>query len=473
MADPERLGKYVVRGVLGKGAMGIVYEGYDPDIERPVAIKTIRKDTIDPELAQQFMARFRNEAKAAGRLHHPNIVGIYEYGEEGAVAFIAMEYVDGTGLREYLNRKVSFDFAQLVTLMSQLLEALEFAHLRGIVHRDIKPANLIVTRDGTLKVADFGIARIDRSNLTTAGMVIGTPSYMSPEQCRGTETDPRSDLFSAGVVFYELLTGQKPFTGSIDAIAYKICHEDPPPPSKVSGLKLPAAVDSLVATALAKDPQARFSSARAFNDALRKVAAMPVEVGDGDATTVVSLGTVMLQAPTSPWDDAVLDTAEHELARAIGPMAKMIVRKAAAQTRDREALCAILSENIADPATRERFVKAFHHAGAVSTAGGAHAGKDRGTGPRGRHGGEVPTSPSGAMPSHVTSGNSMRATLDPAYIEHITGRLAVYIGPIAKIVARQAAQRAYSRDEFVRLVADRIGTQDRAAFLLEVAKIPP
>ncbi len=472
MADPQRLGKYVIRSVLGKGAMGIVYEGFDPDIERPVAIKTIRKDTIDPELAQQFMARFRNEAKAAGRLHHPNIVGVYEYGEEGAVAFIAMEYVEGTGLREYLNRKVSFEFSQLVMLMSQLLEALEFAHVRGIVHRDIKPANLIVTRDGVLKVADFGIARIDRSNLTTAGMVIGTPSYMSPEQCRGTETDPRSDLFSAGVVFYELLTGHKPFAGSIDAIAYKICHEDPPPPSTVSGLKLPPAVDRLVATALAKDPQARFSSARAFNDALREAAAMPVEVGDGDATTVVSLGAVMLQVPAPPWDDAVLDTAEHELARAIGPMAKMIVRKAAAQTRDREALCAILSEKIPDPATRERFVKAFHHAGAVATAGGVVAGKDRGTGPRGRHDGEVPTSPSGAMPARGTAGNSARAPLDSAYIERITGRLAVYIGPIARIVAKQAAQRAHSREEFVRLVADRIGSQDRAAFLVEIEKLP-
>ena len=145
MAAPDRLGKYEIRGALGKGAMGVVYKGFDPNIERLVAIKTIRKDLVEPELAVQYMARFKNEAKAAGRLHHPNIVGIYEYGEDDTVAFIAMEYVEGTGLREYLNLRASFDFAQLVALMSQLLNGLEFAHGRGVVHRDIKPSNLIVT----------------------------------------------------------------------------------------------------------------------------------------------------------------------------------------------------------------------------------------------------------------------------------------------------------------------------------------
>ncbi len=288
--DLTRLGKYEIRGVLGKGAMGIVYKAFDPQIERPVAIKTIRKDSLDADLLEQFMARFKNEARAAGRLTHANIVGIYDYGEDNAVAYIAMEYVEGTGLREYLDRRANFDFTQLVALMSQLLDALEFAHRCGVVHRDIKPSNLIVSDAGALKVADFGVAHIDMSNLTTAGMVIGTPSYMSPEQCMGEVADARSDVFSAGVVLYELLTGRRPFTGTVQAIAYKICHEEPVPPSTLSGLALPPAVDRLVATALAKRPEDRFPSARAFHDALREVAQLGVAVDGGEET--VAIGTL-------------------------------------------------------------------------------------------------------------------------------------------------------------------------------------
>ncbi|TMH57544.1 MAG: serine/threonine protein kinase, partial [Betaproteobacteria bacterium] len=254
MTEPEKIGKYLIQGVLGKGAMGVVYKAFDPHIERVVAIKTVRKDLVDPDLAVQVMARFQNEAKAAGRLLHPNIVSVYEYGEDALNAFIAMEYVEGTGLREYLNRKASFDLGQIAAIVSQLLLALDFAHERGVVHRDVKPANLILTSDGALKVADFGIARIDTSNLTNAGMVMGTPSYMSPEQCQGKEVDRRSDLFSAGVVLYELLTSVKPFSGSIEAIAFKICYEDPRPPSEVSKLAVSPALDAIVAAALSKDP---------------------------------------------------------------------------------------------------------------------------------------------------------------------------------------------------------------------------
>jgi len=460
---PERLGKYEVRSVLGKGAMGVVYKAFDPHIERYVAIKTIRKDTVDPDLARQFMVRFKNEAKAAGRLHHPNIVGVYEYGEDEAVAYIAMEYVEGTGLREYLDRKATFDFGQLVALMTQLLGALEYAHAAGIIHRDIKPSNLIVDSSATLKVADFGVARIDMSNLTTVGMVIGTPSYMSPEQCQGREADVRSDLFSAGIVLYELLTGRKPFTGSVEAIAYKICHDDPVPPSTLSPLKLPDAVDKLVARALAKDPQERFQTARAFSDALRDVAQINVEVDDGLGTTVVNIGNMPLAKPAPFWDDATLDTAEHELARFLGPVARVIVRRAAARTNDRGELCMLLSENIDDPATRRRFVDAFNKGSVVRAGGGASGLK---TGERSHPTAE--RSGSGAAGSSVSQRSLPSAPIDSAYIDEVTARLAIYLGPIARIVTKKAAQRASGRAEFVLLVADNLGTQERAAFLREM-----
>lgn len=461
--DLERLGKYEIRSVLGRGAMGVVYLAFDPHIEREVAIKTIRKDLIDPDLAAQFLARFKNEARAAGRLHHPNIVGVYEYGEDELVTYIAMEFVDGTGLKDHLRQQRDFTFGQLVTLMTQLLEGLGFAHERGVVHRDIKPSNLLVTRSAALKIADFGIARVDRSNLTSLGMVIGTPSYMSPEQCAGRETDARSDLFSAGIVFYELLTGQKPFAGPPESIAYKICREEPAPPSEHSTCRFPAEVDQLVAKALAKDPAARFPNARAFREALGEVAKLGVEVDAGQGTTVVNIGTVLLKRPAPYWDDATLETVEHELARVLGPVARIIVQKAALQTRDRAELCALLSASIDDPDTRRSFVEAFHRGTSSVRAAGASTRVAQGT--------ARPTQATRDRPAAAPAATSTAAALDPAYVDQVTRRLATRIGPIARIVARKAGQQAASRAEFVRLCADQLDLQERASFLQEIGPV--
>jgi serine/threonine-protein kinase len=294
-------------------------------------------------------------------------------------------------------------------------------------------------------------------------MVIGTPSYMSPEQCMGREADARSDLFSAGVVLYELLTGRKPFTGSVEAISYKICHEDPEPPSRVSALQLPEAVDRLVATALAKDPQARFATARAFGDALRDVAQMTVSVDDGLGTTIVSMGNIPLAKPVPAWDDATLDTAEHELARFLGPVAKIIVRRAAAQTHDRGELCSLLSENIADPDTRRRFVDAFNRGAPSKPAGAASSVKTAG---RATHPGGERSASGAASTGGSRSGSTV--AIDAAFVDDVTARLAIYLGPIARIVVNKAAQRATSRGELVRAVADNLGTQERVAFMRDM-----
>jgi serine/threonine-protein kinase len=453
--QPTHLGKYEIESVLGKGAMGIVYKARDPHIERTVAIKTVRKDLLDADLAAHFMARFRNEARAAGRLHHPNIVGIYEYGEADNVAYIAMEYVDGTGLREYLNRKAQFELHQVIAILVQLLGALDFAHAQGVVHRDIKPANLILTASGALKVADFGIARIDASNMTMTGMVMGTPSYMAPEQCRGMPSDHRADLFSVGVVLYELLTGVRPFEGSVESIAYKICHEDPRPPSQISPLKLPVAMDGVIATALAKSVDERFQQARAFHFALRLAAGDAAPAGAGGETTVINLAEVPLQ-PAQPhaWDDAELATAERKLVRVVGPMARILVRQAATQAHDLRELYAILAGHIDDAGERERF--AHQATGEIS---GSHAAQ--------------PTSAAGRTRRTTTSPTASGRTrplppLEQEFIDQTTSRLAVYLGPIAKVVAHKAARQARDSEEFVQLVAEHIGTQDRESFLKEV-----
>ncbi|HXX85939.1 MAG TPA: serine/threonine-protein kinase [Casimicrobiaceae bacterium] len=444
MPDPQRIGKYDIQGILGKGAMGVVYKAFDPTIERPVAIKTVRKDLVDPDLVEQSMARFKNEAKAAGRLLHPNIVSVYEYGEDEANAFIVMEYVEGTGLREYLNRKAAFDLGQITAIMTQLLLALDFAHERGVVHRDIKPSNLILTTNGSLKVADFGIARIDTSNLTTLGMVMGTPSYMSPEQCQGQAVDRRSDLFSAGVVFYELLTGEKPFGGPMETIGHKICHEDPRPPSSVSRLQLSPTVDAVVATALEKKPDGRFQNARAFGRALR-TACDALIADDAAGATELNVAAIKLESTVvlPIFDDTVLRTVERRLAHYVGPMARVMIRKAASQTSDLGELYSLLSDNIQDPEQRRKF---FEEAEA--------SGVNTGSSPR----------------VHMTGGQAAAkpAPLERSFVDETTQRLAVYLGPIAKVVASRAAQKAASREEFVELVAGHLGTQDRGAFLREI-----
>jgi eukaryotic-like serine/threonine-protein kinase len=458
MSDPARLGKYEIERVLGKGAMGIVYKARDPHIERAVAIKTVRKDLLDADLAEQFMARFRNEARAAGRLHHPNIVGIYEYGEDADVAYIAMEYVEGTGLREYLNRKARFDIGQIVAIMSQLLHALDFAHAQGVVHRDVKPANLILTSSGALKVADFGIARVDASNLTMTGMVMGTPSYMAPEQCQGLPSDHRADVFSAGVVLYELLTGLKPFAGSIETIAYKICHEQPRPPSELSALALSASMDALVATALAKRPDDRFQHARAFDLAIRLAAG--AAQGPGGETTVLNLAELPLQPPGAHvFDDALLVTAERQLVRFVGPMARILVRQAAGQAHDPRELYTLLAGHIDDPRERERFARS----GAPDASGSHGPATTHGTTSARSH-----ATRSGETPHPAATRTRAPRPLEQAFVDHTTSRLAVYLGPIAKVLASRAAREARDADEFVRLVAAHIGTQERDAFLREV-----
>ena len=251
MSGITKLGKYLIRRELGKGAMGVVYEGFDPVIERTVAIKTILPRQLNAAEATDVLARFKREAQAAGRLNHPGIVAVYDYGEgvieddertmaagantasdaDPRVAFIAMEFVKGRELQDYFEANERFRLPDVVRLMGQILSALGHAHSHGVIHRDIKPSNLIVLDDGTVKIADFGIARVEKSELTQAGTVLGTPPYMSPEQFTGQTLDGRSDLFSCGVILYQFLTGEKPFTGSTNSIMYKVLREEPPAPS--------------------------------------------------------------------------------------------------------------------------------------------------------------------------------------------------------------------------------------------------
>jgi serine/threonine-protein kinase len=266
---PEKVGKYEVQGILGKGGMGVVYKGYDHAIARNVAIKAITKSKLGPDELKHVMARFRHEAQAVGRLVHPRIVQIYDYGEDDQVAYIVMELVNGKPLSEHLAQETGYEIREVGEIIRQLLDGIGHAHGEGVVHRDIKPSNILVNSDGRIKLSDFGIARIESSNLTQVGDVLGTPHYMAPEQFLGTEIDVEADLYSIGVIAYELLTGRKPFTGNTASVMQQALNQEPEPPSKLKP-KLSPLIDQVLLKALAKKREDRFRSAQDFADALRE-----------------------------------------------------------------------------------------------------------------------------------------------------------------------------------------------------------
>ncbi len=297
MAEIGNLGKYELRREIGRGAMGVVFEAYDPMIKRVVALKTIRSDQLNGEESATVIARFRREAQAAGRLSHPNIVPIYDFGEDGGVWFIAMEFVKGRELKEYFDANERFSVPDIVRIMTQMLDALDYSHRQGVIHRDIKPANVFLMEDGSVKVADFGIAHIDSSSLTQVGTVLGTPSYMSPEQIMGLPVDGRSDLFSAGVILYQFLTGERPFAGSATTTMQKVLKEDPLPPSSLN-VQLSPAMDTVMRKALAKRADERFQSAKEFAAALRAAAAGAASSAPAASPTTAEATMLSIPDPT-------------------------------------------------------------------------------------------------------------------------------------------------------------------------------
>jgi len=269
MNAPATIGKYQIQDVLGQGGMGIVYRAFDPAIERTVAIKTITKSALDPSDLQYVLTRFRHEARAVGRLTHPRIAAIYDYGENDDLAWIVMELVNGKSLFHHLQSEARFGLKEIGELVRQLLDGLGYAHAQGVVHRDIKPSNILINDDGRLKLTDFGIARIDTSTLTQMGEIMGSPGYMSPEQFLGTDIDARGDIYSVGVIAYELLAARRPFTGNNAEVMRQALNERPASPSDFNP-KISVQLDWAVHKALAKKREDRFQTAKEFSDAFVK-----------------------------------------------------------------------------------------------------------------------------------------------------------------------------------------------------------
>jgi hypothetical protein len=412
---PAAIGRYRVDKELGHGAMGVVYKGHDPEIDRPVAIKLVRMDLLEGGRREDYLARFRREVQAAARCLHPNIVAIYDFGShpsaaEGGEPFFVMEFVDARPLDETLPKDAGIDPEAAGAIVLQLLDALAGAHALGVTHRDIKPANLLLGADGRIKVMDFGISRISTSHLTQVGAVMGTPRYMSPEQIRGDAVDARSDIFSTGAVLHELLSGRTPFTGAnFEEVLVKLLHDEPS-----LAPELPPALRAVIGRAIAKSPEQRFQSASEMAAALRAALGQPSHSPLTAAATVV-----LSQAPGSDADPRLSDTVllgaiERRLAQYMGPIAGRMVRVAAREAQSAEALCERLAGAIDKPEERERFLADVR---ARLQQSGDTLGR----------------SSAGIAP-----------VLSEAEIEQVQQELARYIGPIAKLLVKRAAASATS-----------------------------
>ncbi len=513
-ALPLAIGKYRITGLIGEGSMGVVYRAQDPDIQRNVAVKTIRAPLRRHEGdGPTAMRQFRVEAQAAGRLNHPNIVAIYECGdfggEPGGTAaegademFIAMEHVEGPSLAALTRQGLRLALPDTLAVMLQLLDALQCAHAQRVWHCDIKPSNLLVAPDGRLKVTDFGIARVEASGLTVRNALWGSPGYMAPERYAGGAIDQRVDLFSCGVLLYELLTGCAPFVGSASAVMYQVLQLTPPPPSRLAGSSGTPALDPVVAKALAKHPGERFADAAEMRQALLQAvastraprtlsrealltlqgAAAVVPVSDVDEpspTLPTTLTSIPMPAsavppparasspaptpvPVAPREPApaglpadALAEIEALLRPVLGAVTRAVVRDAARRCRSLGELAARIAQDALGPEERAGFLR---------SAGRLQAMVDE----------AQQAEPATVVQEPASRPEPVAApALQPHTVDAAARLLARQAGPIAMLLARRAAAGCSTRAAFFeRLAASAAQMVDADALRAELERLP-
>jgi serine/threonine-protein kinase len=481
MNVPERIGKYAVSEVLGRGAMGVVYKGFDPHIHRPVAIKVIHQALLDGDGAEDsIVARFRNEAQAVGRIAHPGVVAIHEFGEDAGKAYIVMEFVAGRNLDHVLAGTPMLDDAQVLRIVDQLLDALAVAHAAGVWHRDIKPANLLLTASGQVKLTDFGIARIEHAGLTQVASTIGTPGYMAPEQYMGEGVDHRADLFACGVLLHRLLTGQPAFSGTAEVVMYKVLNEQAALPSVASGGRRHPAYNAVVARAMAKAPGQRFGSAQEMRQALLDAARSAA--ANADATVIVSpehwaravetavqasrlatgASSQASQAGASGWDPVELSRVERALASHIGPLAKIMVRKAASSCSDVASLAAAVATHIPQAAEREKFMSAAT-AGSQALPASGHSGGTMQA---------QPAAPGPASPTALHPSMGQPVALSEDFKARAMQAMVRRMGPIARVLVKRAAEQSQGdQQRFIALLMANTTEADRAEIGRDLAAL--
>ncbi|MDD3884908.1 MAG: serine/threonine-protein kinase [Gallionella sp.] len=373
----RQLGRYEILQELGQGAMGVVYRARDPLIDRVVAIKTINlsHELDDKDRDEE---RFNQEARAAGRLSHPNIVTIHDIGKSGDIAYIAMEFLQGRELRDIMNEGEQLPVPQILAIATQVARGLAYAHEHDVVHRDIKPSNIMLIRDGHVKITDFGIARMSTSAVRTqTGMVLGSPKYMSPEQVLGKTIDARSDIFSLGVTLYEMLAGVAPFRGdNVNVIMYQTLNVTPPPPSSLNP-QVPEMLDYILAKALDKNIESRYQTALEFAEDLRTCRETLLRTMDGQ-----------IGLPSEARDDMVFakvikSAQKPDVAESKDAMAATLKLSSAFDSTAATMRLAALTTGaadaraISDTLSRERIKTARTSSGAPNPAGNAGRARRR------------------------------------------------------------------------------------------------
>lgn len=456
---PARIGRYVVESLVGAGGMGRIYKAHDPDIRRTVAIKLISTGLMSGADRAEYIRRFRREAEAAARCAHPNIIAIYDFALHEGEPFLAMEFVYGMSLRQLLDEKGAMPAADAIQVMLQVLDALASAHEQDVIHQDVKPANIMLTPQLRAKVADFGISRFANTDVTSVSSSMGTPNYMSPEQCLGNAVDARSDLFAAGATLFEMVAGARTFPGKSTAeVTNRILNERVPllPPAvRGAAPRLQFALER----AMGKHPEDRFQSALEMAEALRQIQGSSRNGGAAaeDRTQLSSATPAPDDPPGNPSpvalaDGATLQALVEKLAGYVGPIARVLVRNAAVKAGSLDALCAELAAAVPAGNERERFRR---EAAEVT---------------RTRPPALDPTPSRGRSGTAGAAGAAGQSISEPE-LERVERALTSYTGPVARILVRRAARETTSLDRLWDSLASHIeAPAERAAFLAQKDK---
>jgi len=450
---PKKIAKYRIDRVLGSGAMGMVYKGYDSKIERTVAVKILHPHLRTGDQGAELEQRFLQEARAAARCHHPNIVTIFDFGSEQGVSYIAMEFVQGVELQAHLKSDNFIPLPSATDICIQVLEALAHAHDKGVIHRDIKPANIILLENGSVKVSDFGVARIDNSELTSTGYMVGTPSYMSPEGLQGRAVDARSDLYSVGVLFFELLTHRRPARD----VPLEDCLNVLNDAAHLSNANI-RSIKPILRQALQADANVRIQTARDFIEQLKSIDDMDLTLALSGYFPVPQSARPDNNAPpgslsAGQWNDDILESLERSLVRHIGPMARVLVRKQSRTANSLEELVSSLSRHIPTENERTQFIKSVEKFGLNSKNSQVSSGNRK-------------APPPAAQPA-PSSTESPRLT--DAARERIVQLLAFHLGPLAGHLLQKAMKTSVEPNALIAQLAQHIPDEKERKHFVEQA----